>query len=277
MKVVSEQKQTEARKPTELKLKSTLRDVPLAKMRVSENAQRELKQHRVDELASEFDPELLGYPVMSDRGGSFFTVDGQHRIEALKKWLGEGWEKQNVTCRVYTGLTESQEAELFDELNNTLTVNTYQKFKVRVTAGRPAELAVKKAVDHAGLSVSTFPGPTTVMCVGTLMRVFKRSDADILTRVLVIASQAYGEPGLRAPVIDGISRVIARYGIVINDGEVITRLAAMRGGTGPVLAKAHLLQKQTGMGIGECMAAALVGALNSQAKGGKKLPAWWKE
>lgn len=101
-------------------LETHLRWVLLDSMRVAEegNGQRDLKSYRVDKLLSKgFNPDLMGYPVVSEREGHYWVVDGQARVEALKQWLGE-WKGQQVQCRVYVGMTVEQECDLFLELND---------------------------------------------------------------------------------------------------------------------------------------------------------------
>src|SRR5581483_3839785 len=54
-----------------------------------------------------------GFPyfsVVSCRDGCYYIMDGRHRFEALKRWLGTGWEEQQIQCWVATGLTEKEEA-----------------------------------------------------------------------------------------------------------------------------------------------------------------------
>ncbi len=95
-------------KPTGAKVERSahLRWVPLGRMRVNPLAQRDLNQARVDKLVAEFDPEQLGTPVVNHRGECFYVIDGQHRFEALKVWLGEGWQSQQVQCEAYEGMSE---------------------------------------------------------------------------------------------------------------------------------------------------------------------------
>lgn len=258
------------------KLHSTLSDVPLTKVNVCAAAQRELKQSRVDFLASEFDPEMFGFPVVNLRASNYYVIDGQHRIAAVKQWLGDAWEKQSITCRVYKGLTEQQEAEMFDRLNNQLTVKSFDKFRVRVTAGRQTECVVKNIVEKCGLKISADKSEGSVGAVSTLVRVFKRENAETLARSLNIVNGSFGTPGLSQAVIDGVSRVCSRYNGALNDDEAIDRLRSLRGGVGQLMTKADLLRKQTGLSVPECVAAATVDVLNSR-RGGKKLPPWWKE
>ncbi len=257
-------------------LHSTLKDIPLAKMRVCESAQRDLRQARADFLASEFDPEMFGYPVVSHRDGHYYVIDGQHRIEAVKSWLGKGWEAQSVTCRIYSGMTEQDEADMFDRLNNVLTVCAFSKFKVRVTAGRQTETAVKKAVEKCGLHISASKDEGTVSAVATLVKVYKRNDAATLQRALKIVNSSFGVMGMTNVIIDGMARVCARYNGELKDDDVVERLQSLRGGVGTMMAKANLLRNQTHQAVPECVAGAVVDIVNAK-RGGKKLPSWWKE
>lgn len=257
-------------------LASSIKPVPLGKMRVSLSAQRELRETRVNFLLSQFDLEQLGYPVVSMRDGHYYVIDGQHRIEALKRWLGDGWEKQHLDCRCYSQLTEKQEADMFDRLNNQLTVRTFDKFKVRVTAGRPVEVAVQKIVEKEGLKISHEKLPDCVGAVGTLVRVFNRTNGQTLGRALRLAHRSFGDPGLTSPVIDGFGYLCQRYNGAIKDDEAIERLASMRGGVGAVMTRAEVLRKQTKSQLSHCVAAAVVDTLNAK-RGGKKLPSWWTE
>ncbi len=106
-----------------------VQEVPLGKMTTSRRVQRELKLHRVNELIANFDLDVFGHPAVSWRDGVYYIIDGQHRIAALKEWLGKGWEIQKIECRVYQGMSEAEEADMFDRLNDTLIVSSFDKFK----------------------------------------------------------------------------------------------------------------------------------------------------
>lgn len=249
-----------------------LRWCPIEKMKVSPVAQRALNQARVDRLAAEFDPELIGTPVVSDRDGHFYVIDGQHRIEMLRQ---VGWGDQQVQCWVYTGLDEAEEAEKFDRYNDTLAVHAFDKFRIRVTAGRDAETDIDRIVRSVGLVISRDNVPGAISAVGTLRRSYDRSDAKTLARSLKIIRDAYGDAGLEAPVIDGIGLLCARYNGELDPTVAVERLSKAAGGVNGLLGKAEVLRKQTGNYKSHCVAAAAVDIINA-GRGGKKLPSWWK-
>lgn len=251
-----------------------LRWIPLKQIRTNPLAQRELNQARVNKLTSEFDPEQFGAPTVNHRDEWFFVVDGQHRIEALKKWFGS-WEDQSIQCWAYEGLTETEEADVFLKLNDTLAVAAFAKFRVGVQAGRTAETDVDRIVRAQGLHVSRENNEGAIGAVSTLMRLYRRAGGSVLGRTLRIIRDSYGDPGLDTAVIDGIGLLCHRYNGEFEDGRAVTRLSSIRGGVNGLLGKAATLRKQTGNPRNHCVAAAAVEIINA-GRGGKKLPSWWK-
>ena len=258
------------------RLNSSIQNVALAKMRVSPNGQRALNPGWVDSIAAEFDPEMIGLPVLNLRKGYYYIIDGQHRVEGVKKWLGDDWQKQNVTCRVYVDLPERDEAIMFLTLNRIKTVSAFDKFKVAVTGALSDEAAVKKAVESSGLHVAREKEDGNVSCVSTLLKVYRRADANTVSRALRIAHESFGHQGMTNQVIDGVAMVCERYNGELRDDEVIERLHSMRGGVGALMNRARVLRNQTATAVPVCVAAAVVEHVN-RGRGGKKLPAWWKE
>lgn len=254
-----------------------VQEVPLGKMAVSSKVQRDLNKHRVDYLIANFELDDFGVPVVSWREGKYFIIDGQHRVEALKQWLGPGWDIQKIECRVYQGLSEAEEADMFDRLNNTLAVCALDKFKTRVTAGRPAENAINEILRKENLVVSRDQIPGAVHAVGTLVRVYDRSDGETLSRSLRIIRDAFGDAGFQSQVIDGIGHLCQRYNGVLDEKNAVAKLADTRGGVHGLLGKATVLHKQTGNSRAQCVAAAAVDIINANRQAGtKRLPSWWK-
>jgi hypothetical protein len=249
-----------------------LKWVTVAEMRVSPLAQREINQARVDRIAADFDPEEVGNPTVNLREGHWYVIDGQHRIEAMRQM---GWGDQQIQCWTYEGLTEQEEAERFLRLNDTLAVDRFARFKVGVTAGRDEACDIDRTVRAQSLVVSRDHIPGAVRAVGTLERVYRRSDAVVLGRTLRIIRDAYGDPGLESAVIDGIGHLCARYNGELDEKVAVSKLSNAHAGVNGLLGKAEVIRRQTGNAKGLCVAAAAVEIINA-GKGGKKLPAWWK-
>lgn len=252
---------------------ANLRWVKASDMVVSTIAQREQRQARVNQIVAEFDQDKIGTPILSHRGGHYFIVDGQHRIEAMRTVLGEEVE---VQCWVYEGLDEAAEAELFLRYNDVLIVNSYDKFQVAVQAGRPDETDVDRIVRGQNLVVTRDKNlPGAVHAVATLKKVYNRDGAAALARALGIIRDSFGDSGLEAIIIDGVGLVCGRYDSELDVPVAVQRLSRVHGGAAGLLGKAETLRRQTGNPKGHCVAAAVVEVINA-GRGGKKLTTWWK-
>jgi hypothetical protein len=252
--------------------------VKLGAMRVSPEAQRhKINRARVALLVANLDLEQIGNPHLNERDGHFFIIDGMHRIEAYKRWVGDGWETQELQCWTYVGLTEQEEANKFDLLNNVLRVSAYDTYRVRRTAGRPIETEIDRIVRAQGLVVSLDSSlPGAIGCVSTLRKVLTRSDGPTLGRTLRIIRDAYGDPGFQGPVIDGIGLLCQRFNGELPEPVAVEKLGGARGGVNGLLNQAEVLRRKTGNYKSHCVAAAAVEIINT-GRNGKRLPSWWKE
>lgn len=262
---------TQSSKKNRVEREATLRWVPIPFMKVSPLAQRELNNGRVARLAADFDLEQLGTPTVNHRDGSWYIIDGQHRIEALREI---GYGDQQIQCWAYEGLTDVEEAEKFLKLNDTLTVNALAKFKVGVHAGRAEETEIDKIVRSAGLHVAAGGGYGAISAVGTLRRVYRQGGPGCLTRTLCIIRDAYGDPGLESVVIDGLGLLLGRYNGDLSDERATRALSSANGALKGLLGKAEVLRQQTHSPRAHCVAAAAVDLIN-RGRGGAKLPSWW--
>jgi hypothetical protein len=248
--------------------------VPLDQIKVNPAAHRERKQYRVDHLVANLDLDQIGNPVLNERTGSFFCIDGQHRIEALRQF---GFKTETIQCWVHDGLSEEEEAERFLSLNDTLAVDAISKFNSGVTAGRAIECDINRIVIANGCVVSKHSSvPGAIGAVNTLRRIYERSGSGVLARAIRISRDAYGDSGLEAPILDGIGLVCQRYNGDLDDKTAATRLANVAGGANGLLGHSEVLKRKTGAQKNFCVAAAAVEIIN-RGKGGKKLPSWWKE
>lgn len=254
---------------------SRIIEVQLAKMAVSSRAQRELREGHVEHLLANFEPDHFGYPVVNLRDGRYYIVDGQHRIEALKRWLS-GWESQQIPCRVYEGMTEAEEAQMFDRLSDVRQINAFDKFRVRITAGRAEETKIAFILEKEGLSIGRARASGQIGAVNSLRSIYINFGADTLAKTLRTLRDAYGDSGYEARVLSGVAKVFSRYNGSLDERQVMVRLRDMHGGIKGLLGKAQQLQKQTSNALNICVAAAVVDAVRT-GRGGAKIPTWWKK
>lgn len=252
---------------------ASLRWVPIGLMRVSPLAQREQNRARVDKIAANFDVEQIGTPTVNKRGGHFYIIDGQHRIEAMKDI---GWGDQQVQCWTYENLTEQEEAERFLLLNDVLAVNAFAKFRIGVQAGREMECDIDRIVRINGCIVSQDQLDGSIGAVGTLVRIYQRAGGTVLGRTIRIVRDAYGTAGLETSILDGIGLLCGRYNGDLEDQVAVAKLSHVHGGHNGLLGKAEIIRRQTGQPKNHSVAAAAVEIINA-GRGGKKLSSWFRE
>jgi hypothetical protein len=246
-------------------------------MKVNPAAQRDFKQSWANEILTNFDIDDFGTPEISFRGGNYYIVDGQHRIDALKRWNGPGWEEVAIECAIWTGLDEAGEARLFRRIQKRLKVDAFQDFKTAITAREPIQCDIKNIVETENLVISRQDIKGAISAVGTLMKVYKRDGPEALRRALRIARDSFGDAGLDSAVIDGFGLLCNRYNNgQLNEKAAIEALARINAGVNGLLNKAEQLRLRTGQTRSTCLAAAAVDIINhGSAK--NKLPGWWKE
>lgn len=258
--------------PNKVEREARLKWVPIDRIEYPQIAQREkINRARVDHIAAEFDLEQLGTPTVNERDGNFYAIDGMHRIEALKLI---GWGDQQIQCWTYPNLSDEEMAERFLKLNDTLTVSSFDKFRVGVNAGRPVETDIDRIVRAADLAIGRTDD--TIRAVGTLRKVYERGGPRILSETLRFIRDTYGMTGFEAPVIDGLSLFVQRYEAVLDWGTASSKLGGMHAGVLGLLGKAEVIRRATKSSKAQCVAAAAVEVINA-GRGGKKLAAWFRE
>lgn len=256
-----------------LESSATLQWVSLSLTAINPKAQRPQDEEFVDHIVANFDPEQVGYPVVSHRDGKFYIIDGQHRIAAIKLWNES--DKISIECRVYEGLSSEEEAEMFLRNNDKKTVPTFTRFQVATEANWAVEVEINKIVKQCGLKVSQGKAPGSISAVTTLRRVYDRAGATGLAKTLLLIRDGFGDVGMGSTVIDAMALIVQRYGDQI-DGEIfIKKMASTHGGLTGVLNRAAVIQNTTGRSKANCVAAAIIDAYNTR-QGGKKLTTWWK-
>ena len=119
--------------------------------------QRPLDWRRVERLAQHLRPESLGTLLINQRpDGTYWIVDGQHRIEAMRQVYGEAFAWWAFLIHV---AGPAEEAAIFVEVNAEHARPTPGVlFQGRLIRGEPAALAIERAVIERGLSLHLTAG-----------------------------------------------------------------------------------------------------------------------
>ena len=124
--------------------------LPIAILHVDHHYQRTADTRWVNPIARNCDPDLLDvFKVNQRTDGTFWCVNGQHRIHALRTL---GLTTAVVCCDLYRGLTMAEEAKLFTETQAlTKRISVRDRWHARLAEGDPVTLAINAVLEEFGL------------------------------------------------------------------------------------------------------------------------------
>jgi len=195
---------------------------------VDPQVQRAVKKARVDAMAGDFHPEALGVLTTSYRSPDrIHVVDGQHRYRAAEAAAHEGV----ILTNEYRGLTLAEEAALFRLLNKTEKVSPIDQFLVACIEQRPEALALARVLKDNGWSLASSASAGKMSAIRALERVYAMSpDAAAATVATLTVAFGHAPNGVQGSMIEGLGRVLARYGTDVDLTDMAKRLASSPGG-----------------------------------------------
>lgn len=250
--------------------------VPISELHVDPEAQRKVSQAWVKAHVPVFDVDQLGYIVVNRRSdGRLYVVDGQHRVELMR---AVGWGDQTIHAEMFDGLTQAEEAELFNARNERRSVRVYDKFRISVTAGDEEAVDITRIVNAHGLVISDQLQDGHVMAVDALRRLYRgagiasaKEGPVALSKALGVIIQAWGKSGssVNGQVILSVGMLFLRYGREIDPKDLAKKLGPFPGGAPGVLGRARAMKEIRGRPIPHCVASIAVDVYNRGRRQGK--------
>lgn len=220
---------------------------------------------------------------MNHRDGTYWCLDGQHRIYALR---ANGFEKDPLDCEVYEDLSDAEMADIFLGRSKAKPIGTFDKFHVACTAGHSREQSVRRVVEANGLRIGRTKEEGTIGAVGSLLKVYDKSGGDrvgerVVGQVVRTLKNAYASDpsAFDRNVIEGVGLVFNRYNGKVNETDLAARLGASSQGVRGLVRRAETTRLRTGNDKSQCVAATVVDIYNKAITGPRsssRLPAWWK-
>lgn len=195
---------------------------------VDPNVQRSLRKARVTAMANEFEPSALGVLTTSYRGaGRIHIIDGQHRYRAAEAAAYTGI----IQTMEYRGLSIPEEAALFRLLNTAEKPSRIDHFLVSCVEQDPASLRLAGFLADNGWSIGVSGSEARLSAIGSLQRVYALSP-DAASATLGVLTAAYGHraAAVQGSLVEGVGRVLAKYGSAVDLADLIKRLAKVPGG-----------------------------------------------
>lgn len=181
-----------------------------------EHYQRLLDEPKVQRIVRDFDPDALGVPLVCARAdGSWWILDGQHRIEAVRRRFGVGEE---VWCDVVPEREPQAEASLFRRVNTERSgLTALQSWHTDRMVGVRDVLDAERVLQQYGRRVGT--GEREVRCAGAVREIVRplKTGVDDLHWIMDVLLRAWGNHpdalgwAFRAVVMRGLHTFHARY------------------------------------------------------------------
>jgi hypothetical protein len=193
----------------------TLRMLPTGRLKIDPSYQRALNEQRVRRMATGWCALLAQTIDVSERGGEWYVLDGQHRLAAARM-AGV----PELAATVYNDLTPSAEARLFVELNTLRSrPSAADIFRAQLQAGDQTALSVLRAAAEADvdIDINKVTGgnkpPRATRSVGALLAVHAAGGETLVRETLSSLRAAWPEErkALEAVPIFGVASFIVTY------------------------------------------------------------------
>lgn len=173
-----------------------IREIPLFIPEVDLDYQRIVKNAEVAKIVNNFNINKVDVKSASIRkvNGKWkvFLMDGAHTLSALLFMQATGYPVDTMTVKLFVGLTQAQEADLFATQNEGHTnIRGYERYKAELCAGHANALAIDKVLKEFGLTTkvnynSTINRNRNVNAIEELYRIEKTGGEDALRFVFSI-------------------------------------------------------------------------------------------
>lgn len=245
-------------------------DLPFSALSVNKRVQRAIIPARVKKLSAEWLFRAVGVITISRRDGVNYIVDGQHRWAAALE-LGHGTSK--VPCRVYTDLSEEEEAALFLVLNDARAVSELEKYRVGLVANDPVCIGVRDILAKHGLRIGTGSQDGTVRCVSKAIALYKKSP-ELLEEVCATLVATWGtrSASFEQVVFTAMGLVLGRYNGELDRGAFTKKLSGYRGGPAALAGDARGLSDYKPITVTSAAAEIMVDAYNKGRRSGQLSP-----
>lgn len=164
-----------------------IRDIPLDLLEVDLAYQREPKNFEVARITNKFNINKVDVKAASIRkvNGEWhiFLMDGAHTLSALLYMRSHNVALTNLmTCKVFVGLTQKQEAELFASQNKGKTnIRGMDRYKAELCAEIPEAVIIDTITKKFGLTVKVNYNTAinryhNINAIEALYRIVKRNE-----------------------------------------------------------------------------------------------------
>ena len=190
--------------------------------------QRPVDMKRVNQIVKNYNPLLVNPVKVSLRDGDYFIFDGQHSVQVLKIMAG-GVDTQ-ISCLVYRGLTQRDEAILFAEQNGiSKPVGIREKTKAKLVGHDEDAMKLVKIIEAAGfeLGLTGSSADNRILAISKVEKMYKNLSPEDLLKILTIIKKAWNgdKDSLSKEMLGGMYELFKIYKGQFNEQKLIEKLS----------------------------------------------------
>ena len=191
----------------------TIMKIALKDLYIDDSYQRILDIDWCRKQAAEYDPLLMTTLLVGDKNkqGKYPVIDGMHRTTILQM-VGE----RHAECEVRHGLTEKQQAKLFDDYNfKRRPMKTLDRVKPRIRYEDPTIIDIKKIVERYGFCIvrNDTGRRTYILAVDAIEKAYKKLGAVDFENMFKVINKCWGKnkDAVQKKLIDGLAHFIHQH------------------------------------------------------------------
>lgn len=212
---------------------SEIKTIPAGKLR-KPRYQREESEQFIKRQIRYYDEKLVGTLVVSERDEDlYYVIDGWHRRQIT---VGKFDKDHPMKCEVHTGLSEQEEADMFDALDTQRRkLHPRDRFAGRLRMGGLVEKDIVRILAYHGvgvvLSKSGGPAANQTGAHQALYEIYGAStqnfhgSPELLERVMRVCVATYGVEGSTYGTILKAFAILLRARPEVNDKDLSVKLA----------------------------------------------------
>jgi len=212
------------------KFEYNMADINTRDILVDELGQRDVNRRRAqfNKIMREFDPNLVQPISVALIDGKYYCFDGQMTMKVLK--ARNGGRDLCVKCRVYSGMTKMDAAELFINQRGTISrVTLADQIRVKGNYGDQQAIDFQRITEKNGLEISWAgnKAKNAVIAVSTLWQEFRSmNDNDLYGSYIRVIRRSWdGDPsGAQAQILKGLGLFMRTYKGQAKEETLISKL-----------------------------------------------------
>ena len=212
------------------KIDCSMADINTRDILVDELGQRDVNRRRAqfNKIMRTFDPNLVQPISVALIDGKYYCFDGQMTMKVLK--AKNAGRDLCVKCRVYTGMTKMDAANMFiNQRGTTSRVTLTDKIRVLGNYGDKKSIDFQRITENNGLEISWTgnKAKNAVVAVSTLWNEFQAfNDNELYAMYIRVLKGAWkGDPaGVQAQILKGLGLFLRTYKTQAKEDVLVVKL-----------------------------------------------------